>query len=215
VLVSQYASAAAGRNDNVAVYLFDERLGTFLARSNRLGMDFERHVRDGRIRLRQLDPAEISPGEFAHMIVHNAEREGSGVVIIDSLNGFTTAMPEERLVNIRIHELLSYLAQRGVTTLLTLAQQTLFGETVGDQPEVNYIADTLILLRFFEAAGEVRKTISVLKKRSGHHEQTIREFQITDQGVRVGEPLRQFQGVLTGVPTYLGQIQPLLPPDPV
>lgn len=215
VLATQYACAAARRGDKVAVYLFDERLGTFLARSNRLGMDFERHMQDGRIRVRQLDPAEISPGEFAHMVVHSTRHEGTGIVVIDSLNGYMTAMPEERLVNIRLHELLSYLAQRGVTTLLTLAQQGVFSETTRDQPEVSYIADTLILLRFFEAAGEVRKTISVLKKRSGHHEQTIREFQITDQGVRVGQPLREFQGVLTGVPTYIGQPQPLLTPDPI
>src|SRR5712692_8674479 len=118
VLVSQYACAAARRGDKVAVYLFDERLSTFLARSNRLGMDFERHTRDGLIRVWQLDPAEISPGEFAHMVVHSMRHEGTGIVIIDSLNGYTTAMPEERLVNIRLHELLSYLAQRGVTTLL-------------------------------------------------------------------------------------------------
>jgi circadian clock protein KaiC len=216
VLASQYACAAARRGDKVAVYLFDERLGTFLARSNRLGMDLERHMRDGRIRVRQLDPAEISPSEFAHMVVHSTQHEGTGFVVIDSLNGYITAIPEERLVNIRLHELLSYLAQRGVTTLLTLAQHGVFSETAGDQPEVSYyIADTLILLRFFEAAGEVRKTISVLKKRSGHHEQTIREFQITDQGVRVGQPLREFQGVLTGVPTYIGEPQPLLPPDPI
>ncbi|HEY3013152.1 MAG TPA: ATPase domain-containing protein [Gemmatimonadales bacterium] len=215
VLASQYACAAARRGDKVAVYLFDERLGTFLARSNRLGMDFERHMRDGRIRVRQLDPAEISPGEFAHMVVHSTQHEGTGIVVIDSLNGYMTAMPEERLVNIRLHELLSYLAQRGVTTLLTLAQHGVFSEMAEDQPGVSYIADALIVLRFFEAAGEVRKAISVLKKRSGHHEQTIREFQITDKGVRVGQPLHTFQGVLTGVPTYIGQSQPLLPPDPI
>ena len=215
VLASQYACAAAGRGDNVAVYLFDERLGTFLARSNRLGMEFERHMRDGRIRVRQLDPAEISPGEFAHMVVHSTQHEGTSFVVIDSLNGYTAAMPEERLVNVRLHELLSYLAQRGVTTLLTLAQHGVFGEVAEDQPEVSYIADTLILLRFFEATGEVRKTISVLKKRSGHHEQTIREFQIMDQGVRVGQPLSEFQGILTGVPTYIGEPQPLLQPNPI
>lgn len=214
VLASQYACAAAQRGETVAVYLFDERLGTFLARSNRLGMDYETHMREGRIRVRQLDPAEISPGEFAHTVLDSTQREGASIVVIDSLNGYTNAMPEERLVTIRLHELLSYLAQRGVTTLLTLAQHGVFSGAVEGQHGVSYLADTLVLLRFFEAAGEVRKSISVLKKRSGRHEQTIREFQIVDHGVRVGQPLREFQGVLTGVPTYIGQPRPLLPRDP-
>lgn len=215
VLASHYASAAAHRSHKVDVYLFDERLGTFLARCDRLGMDFERHMREGRIRVRQLDPAEISPGEFAHLVVESTQHDGTGIVIIDSLNGYATAMPEERLVNIRLHELLSYLAQRGVSTIMALAQQGVTNQTAIDQLEVSYIADTLILLRYFEAAGAVRKAISVLKKRSGHHEQTIREFQISDQGVRVGQPLIEFQGILTGVPTYIGQVRPLLPTDPI
>jgi circadian clock protein KaiC len=117
-------------------------------------------------------------------------------------------MPDERLLDIRLHELLSYLAQRGVTTLLTLAQHGLFASS-SSQAEVSYLADCLLVLRFFEAMGEVRKAISVLKKRSGPHELTIREFQVTNRGVRVGEPLREFQGVLTGLPEYLGQRQPL------
>jgi circadian clock protein KaiC len=209
ILSTQYACAAATRGDHVGFYLFDERLGTFIDRAERLGMPFQKWVTDGQIHLRQIDPAEISPGEFAHAVVATVEREHTKMVVIDSLNGYISAMPDERLLDIRIHELLSYLAQRGVTTVMTLAQHGMFASPSGSQAEVSYLADTLLSLRFFEAFGEVRKAISVLKKRSGHHEHTIREFQITDRGVRVGEPLQAFQGVLTGVPDYVGDRQPL------
>jgi circadian clock protein KaiC len=208
VLATQYACAAADRGDHVAFYLFDERLNTFMDRATRLGMPLARHVEEGRVLIRQIDPAEVSPGEFAHVIVDATKRENSRFIVIDSLNGYLTAMPEERLLDIRLHELLSYLAQRGATTLLTLAQHGLFADS-GTQAEVSYLADSLLLLRFFESTGEVRKAISVLKKRSGPHELTIREFQVTNRGVRVGKPLTEFQGVLTGVPNYLGQVQPL------
>ncbi len=209
VLSTQYAWAAAARGEHVAFYLFDEGLGTFRDRADRLGMAIQKFERDGRILIRSIDPAEISPGEFAHTIVDTTKREGTQFVVIDSLNGYINAMPDERLLDIRLHELLSYLAQRGITTLLTLAQHGLFASS-GSQAEVSYLADSLIVLRFFEASGEVRKAISVLKKRSGPHELTIREFQITTRGIRVGEPLRDFRGVLTGVPDYLGLRQPLL-----
>jgi circadian clock protein KaiC len=210
VLATQYAYAAAERGDHVAFFLFDERLGTFIDRSARLGMQVDKHVDQGRMVIRQIDPAEVSPGEFAHLVVDATKQHGTEFVVIDSLNGYITAMPDERLLDIRLHELMSYLAQRGVTTLLTLAQHGVFSSVSGSQAEVSYLADSLLMLRFFEAQGEVRKAISVLKKRSGGHELTIREFQITDHGVRVGSPLREFQGVLTGVPDYIGQRQPLL-----
>ncbi len=209
VLATQYACAAADRGDTVAIYLFDERLNTFTDRADRLGMPLSKHVSEGRISVRQIDPAEVSPGEFAHLVVNATKRENSKFLVIDSLNGYLSAMPEERLLDIRLHELLSYLAQRGATTLLTLAQHGMFASTAGSQAEVSYLADSLLVLRFFESVGEVRKAISVLKKRSGAHETTIREFQITSRGVRVGEPLKEFQGVLTGVPDYVGQRQPL------
>ncbi len=208
VLATQYACEAAGRGDHVAFYLFDERLGTFLDRADRLGMPIQKFEREGKIFIRSIDPAEVSPGEFAHTIVETTLREGTKFVVIDSLNGYINAMPDERLLDIRLHELLSYLAQRGVTTLLTLVQHGLFASS-SSQAEVSYLADSLLLLRFFEATGEVRKAISVLKKRSGPHELTIREFQVTNSGVRVGEPLRDFQGVLSGVPDYVGLRQPL------
>jgi circadian clock protein KaiC len=210
VLATQYACAAAERGDHVAFYLFDERLNTFIDRADRLGMPLAKHVEAGRIMIRQIDPAEVSPGEFAHAIVDATKRENSKFIVIDSLNGYLNAMPEERLLDIRLHELLSYLAQRGATTLLTLAQHGMFASTAGSQAEVSYLADSLLVLRFFESMGEVRKAISILKKRSGAHELTIREFQVTSRGVRVGEPLRDFQGVLTGVPDYIGQRHPLL-----
>ena len=209
VLATQYACSAAERGDGVAFYLFDERLGTFIDRASRLGMPVEKHLKEGRISIRQIDPAEVSPGEFAHLIVAATKQDGANFVVIDSLNGYLTAMPNERLLDIRLHELMSYLAQRGVTTLLTLAQHGVFSSLTGSQAEVSYLADSLLVLRFFEAQGEVRKAISVLKKRSGGHELTIREFQITDRGVRVGKPLRDFQGVLTGIPDYVGQRSPL------
>ncbi|HEX2250434.1 MAG TPA: ATPase domain-containing protein [Gemmatimonadales bacterium] len=211
ILSTQYACAAAERGDHVAFLLFDERLATFVDRAVRLGMPLQKHVRNEKILLRQIDPAEVSPGEFAHTIVSEVERHNTQLVVIDSLNGYISAMPEERLLDVRLHELLSYLAQRGVTTLLTLAQHGMFASVQGSQAEVSYLADSLIMLRFFEAFGEVRNAMSVLKKRSGHHEHTIREFQVTNHGVRVGEPLREFQGVLTGVPDYIGEKQPLLP----
>jgi circadian clock protein KaiC len=210
VLATQYACAAAERGDHVAFFLFDERLGTFIDRSTRLGMPVGEHVDRGRMLIRQIDPAEVSPGEFAHLVVAATKEQGTEFVVIDSLNGYITAMPDERLLDIRLHELMSYLAQRGVTTLLTLAQHGVFSSVSGSQAEVSYLADSLLMLRFFEAQGEVRKAISVLKKRSGGHELTIREFQITDHGVRVGSPLREFQGVLTGVPEFIGERPPPL-----
>jgi circadian clock protein KaiC len=209
ILSTQYACAAATRGNHVAFYLFDERLGTFVDRAERLGMPFRTWLDKEQIHLRQIDPAEVSPGEFAHTVVRTVEREHTEMVVIDSLNGYISAMLDERLLDIRLHELLSYLAQRGVTTVMTLAQHGILASPQGSQAEVSYLADTLLSLRFFEAYGEVRKAISVLKKRSGHHEHTIREFQITDHGVRVGEPLHAFQGVLTGVPDYVGERQPL------
>ena len=202
--------SAANRGDKVAVYLFDERLGTYLDRAVRLGMPIDKHMKPGRVTIRQIDPAEVSPGEFAHLIVDVTQSQGAEFVIIDSLNGHITAMLDERLLDICLHELMSYLAQRGVTTLLTLAQHGVFSSVSGSQAEVSYLADSLLMLRFFEAHGEVRKAISVLKKRSKDHELTIREFQITNREVQVGEPLRDFQGVLTGLPDYLGQ-QSLFP----
>jgi circadian clock protein KaiC len=210
VLMTQYALAAAHRGEQVAAYLFDERLRTFLARARGLGMDVEAQIAAGRLHVQQLDPAELSPGQFAHLVMRAVEDGGVQLVLIDSLSGYMTAMPEERLLTIHLHELFSYLSQRGVTTLLTLAQQAPFSQGAGHSAEISYLADAIILLRYFEAAGEVRQAISMLKKRGSDHEHTIREYRIAPGGFQVGEPLSAFQGVLTGVPRYVGQQGPLL-----
>jgi circadian clock protein KaiC len=212
VLATQYAAAATERGERVAVYLFDERMATFHGRAAGLGMQLDAQIRAGRLILTRLEPTEISPGEFTTRIMRVVE-DGVRMVVVDSLNGFTKAMAEEHQLTIKIHELLSYLGGRGVTTLLTLAQRGIFGSPPDDAADVSYLADAVILLRYFESQGEVRRAISVVKQRSGEHEQTIREFRIGPGGLRLGEPLREFQGVLTGVPTYIGGSAKLMAPS--
>lgn len=209
VLTTEFALAAAWRGVPVRFFLFDERERAFMARARGLGLDVPGAVEAGSFRVQQIDPAENSPGQFAQMVVDAVERDGVRVVAIDSLTGYLNAMPEEQLLQVHLHELFSYLGQRGVTSLLTLAQHGPF-TPASQSAEVSYMADSMILLRYFEALGEVRQAISVLKKRSGAHEQTIREYRIRPGGLQVGEPLRDFQGVLTGVPHYLGAAGPLL-----
>ena len=168
-------------------------------------MDLDGARRAGRIAHRQVDPAELSPGEFATCV---RERRGAAaaceLVVIDSLNGYLNAMPEERFLIVQLHELLTYLGQRAWRRILIVAQHGLLGPTMERPVDMSYLADTVVLLRYFEAAGEVRQAISVVKKRSGAHERTIREFRLGAQGIRVGEPLREFHGVLTGTPSYRG-----------
>jgi circadian clock protein KaiC len=209
VLATQYAAAAADRGERVTLYLFDERIGTFLDRAAGLKMRLEHHIGTGRMALVQLEPTEISPGEFTSRVIRAAS-EGSRVIVIDSLNGFTKAMVQEKHLTVRLHELLSYLGSRGVTTLLTLAQRGVFGSVPEEAPDVSYLADAVVLLRYFESHGEVRRAISVFKQRSADHERTIREFKLGPGGLRVGNPLREFQGVLTGLPTYIGRTGELL-----
>jgi circadian clock protein KaiC len=211
VLCTQYALAAARRGERVAVYLFDERHRTFMARAAGLGMDLGPEIDAGRIIVRQIDPADVSPGEFAHLVMDAVEEEGVRMVIIDSLTGYMNAMPEEKLLRIHLHELFTYLTIRGVTALLTLAQAGPFEANGGETAQISYLADSILLLRYFEASGEVRQAVSVLKKRSGNHEHTIREFRIDQGGYHVGDPLRAFQGVLTGVPEYVGAATRLEP----
>lgn len=204
VLTTQCALAAATRGENVAIYLFDERVGTFLERAAGLKMSVEPHIRSGHLRITQLEPTEISPGEFTTRIIRAVDEDGARLVVIDSLNGYTKAMAEERQLTIKIHELLSYLGDRGVTTMMTLAQRGIFGAPPDDTTDVSYLADAVVLLRYFESMGEVKRAISVVKQRSEDHERTIREFRIAQNGLALGEPLTEFQGVLTGVPTYTG-----------
>jgi circadian clock protein KaiC len=209
VLATQYAVSAAERGETVAIYIFDESRATFLKRSDGLGLHLCDHVAEGRIRLQQLDPTQLSAGEFDHWVRQAVINLGARVVVIDSLNGYLNAMAEERFVLVQLHELLSYLGQQGVLTLLTLAQHGMVGDRTESPLDVSSLADTVVLLRYFEAAGSLRQAISVVKKRSGAHERTIRELRL-GPGVRVGQPLQEFQGVLAGSPTYLGSERALL-----
>jgi circadian clock protein KaiC len=209
VLTTELALAASRRGERAMIFLFDERVRAFMTRARGLEMKLDPDIEAGTFVTQQIEPTEMSPGEFAERVVRAVEQEGARLVGIDSLTGYLNAMPNEALLNIHLHELFSYLGQSGVTSVLTLAQHSPFTE--GHQvAEVSYLADTVILLRYFEAIGEVRKAISVLKKRSGVHEQTIREFRIQSGGLDVGPPLRTFQGILSGTPEYLGKEGPLL-----
>ena len=213
VLAMQFAIAAAERGEHARVFMFDERVTTAMIRAQGLGLDIRAPIAERRLVLCQIEPTEMSPGEFANEVVRAVEDEGVSLVIIDSLNGFMQAMPSERLLTVQVHEMLSYLANRGVSVIMTLVQRGIFGAPVADAAEVSYLADAVVLLRYFEHAGTVRRAISVVKKRSGAHEQTIREFRVEPGGIRVGEPLREFRGVLTGNPEYVGQLAPLMVDD--
>ncbi|HET9318684.1 MAG TPA: ATPase domain-containing protein [Bryobacteraceae bacterium] len=206
------AMAAATRGEAVVVFAFDEGLGTAFARAAALGMPLQGHVDSGQVRLQQIDPAEMSPGEFAHRVRESVEHEGVRVVVIDSLNGYMNAMPEERFLVLQVHELLSALNQLGVVTILVLAQHGLMGP-MQTPLDLSYLSDAVLMLRYFEAEGRVRRAISVVKKRSGAHEDAIREFRLTAEGVKIGPPLTEFQGILSGTPSYRGGAGPLLTSD--
>lgn len=214
VLCTQYASQVVQRGENVRFYLFDERLSTFHRRATMLGMPLDRHAANGKLDLRQIEPTELSPGEFSTDVTRAVEEHGVTMVVIDSINGYMQSMPEERLLPVQVHELLSYLANKNVTSLMTLVQRGIFGSPVDEAADVSYLADTVILLRYFEVHGAVRQAVSVVKKRSGNHERTIRECRVDRGGLRVGEPVEAFQGVLTGVPEYIGLPQPLMQEAP-
>ncbi|HYP00891.1 MAG TPA: ATPase domain-containing protein [Pyrinomonadaceae bacterium] len=201
-IAAQFAAAAAERGEHAASFIFDEGANAYLARAAGLGREMRPQVESGRMTLQQIDPAELSPGEFAHFVRRSVERDGARVVVIDSLNGYLQAMPDERFLTVQMHELLSYLNQQGVVTLLVMAQHGFMGSNMGAPVDVSYLADTVLMLRFFEARGEVRRAVSVVKKRTGYHENTIREMRMSSGGIAVGEPLKDFHGVLTGVPRY-------------
>ena len=203
-LAIQYALAAAHRGETATLFAFDESIKTMLLRSAGIGMDLDQQIAAGLIHVHQVDPAELSPGEFVQVVRQSVEQDGSRVLIIDSLNGYINAMPEERYLLIQLHELFTYLGQQGVTTFLLVAQHGLVGHDMPSPVDASYLADTVILLRYFEARGEVRQAISVMKKRSGKHERTIRELRIDQRGLHVGAPLSVFQGVLNGTPEYIG-----------
>ncbi len=200
----QFASAVSSRGERVCFYTFEESQQTFLERARGLRIDLETSLSKGLLEVEQLDPAVVSPGEFVEKIRAAVEERNARMVVIDSLNGFLQAMPGEEFLTIQLHELLTFLNQQGVVSLMVLAQNGIVGSAMHTPVDVSYLADAILLLRYFEAYGEVRQAISVVKKRSGRHERTIRELQLGSSGVRVGEPLRKFQGVLAGTPTFLG-----------
>lgn len=207
-LAAQFTQAAAARGDSAAVFLFDELVHTFLLRSAGLGIDLAPLLTAGRLIVRQIDPAELSPGEFAHAVRQSVERFSARLVVIDSLNGYFNAMPSEKLLLVHLHELLAYLGQQGVTTILLLAQHGLLSAEMASPVDTSYLADTVLVVRFFEAAGEVHRAISVIKKRTGNHERTVREMSIESDGIVIGQAIRDFQGVLSGRPMPIQAGQP-------
>jgi circadian clock protein KaiC len=199
----QFAVAAVKRGEKAALFIFDEELGLLYERMRGLGIDLEAMTRDGDLVIQPVDAAELSPGEFSARVRKCVTQQEIRTVVIDSLNGYHAAMPEESFLVLHIHELLQYLNRQGATTFLTVAQHGLVGEMKAPV-DVTYLADTVVLLRYFEALGAVRRAVSVIKKRGGVHEKTIREYHITSKGLMLGEPLEGFQGVLRGVPNFVG-----------
>jgi circadian clock protein KaiC len=207
-LCAHYAASGV-TNTNGAIFLFDERASTFISRGEALGMNIRSRIESGHVTLTQIEPGEMSPGEFSYRVRTAVERDHARVILIDSLNGYLNAIPQVETPLVRVHELLSFLNERGVVTLMVVAQHGIVGTQMATPIDVSYLADTVVLLRFFESAGVVRRAVSVMKKRSGPHESTIRELQLGPDRLRVGAPLSEFQGVLTGVPHYIGAAAPL------
>jgi circadian clock protein KaiC len=207
-LGAQYAASGVTET-NAAIFLFDERASTFVTRCDALGMQLSQRLNSGAVSLTQIEPGDMSPGEFSYRVRTAVDRDNARVVMLDGLNGYLNAIPQVEAPLVRMHELLSFLNERGVVTLMIVAQHGIVGSHMTTPLDVSYLADTVVLLRFFESAGVVRRAVSVMKKRSGPHEQTIREFQIGPDRLRVGAALSDFQGVLTGVPHYIGATAPL------
>jgi circadian clock protein KaiC len=199
-----YATTAAERGEAAAFFTFDETISTLLHRAAGLHIPVQKHIDSGKLLLRQLDPAEVSPGEFIHGIRHLVET-GTKLLVIDSLNGFMNAMPGEEFLTMQMHELLSYLNQCGVATIITLAQHGVIGNSMKSPVDISYLADSVLLFRYFESGGQVRQALSVMKKRTGRHERTIRELSFKDNKIQVGGALEEFEGVLTGVPKFVGR----------
>ena len=199
-LAAQFVSTAAALKLKAAMFIFEESANTLLNRADGLGMNLSSMAASDSLAIQQIDPAELSPGEFSHAVCV-AVHEGARVVVIDSLNGYLNATPDERFLTTHLHELLTYLGQQGVVTIIIGVHQGIIGHGMSASVDVSYLADNVLLLRHFEMDGEVRQAISVLKKRGGPHERTLREYSMSAQGIKVGPPLRQFHGILTGVPT--------------
>jgi circadian clock protein KaiC len=212
-IAAQFCAAAARRGEKTIIFMFDENPNTLYSRCAGLGVELDKYSDSGHIRTVQVDPAELSPGELTFMIREAVDRHDVKIVVIDSLNGYLNAMPEERFLTIQLHELLMYLSQQGVASILIGAHHGIVGSQMQAPVDASYLADAVLLLRYFEARGEVRQALSVVKKRGGIHERTIREFGMREGRIRVGATLRDFRGVLTGVPVYEGSAEPLLGVD--
>ncbi|HUP30292.1 MAG TPA: ATPase domain-containing protein [Usitatibacter sp.] len=202
-VASMFAARAASSGNKVLYFAFDETTGILINRAEEIGLGFKAHIANGMLEVHQVDPAEIGPGELAAEIVRAVSENGVRMVVLDSLNGYVNAMPQEEFLHLHLHELLSYLNQRGVVTIMVLAQHGLIGNT-GAPVDVSYLADAVMLMRFFEARGAINKAVSIIKKRSGPHENTIRALTMSTKGIVIGEPLVDFEGVMTGVPRFVG-----------
>ncbi len=205
----RYAVSAVEQGGRAAIFAFDEMLATLVVRANSLGLDIAKHIKNKNLFLRQVDAAELSPGQFVHQIRDLVEKHDLKLLVIDSLNGFLNAMPGEQFLSMQLHEMLGFLSQKGVATLMTMAQSGFVGTAIETPVDVSYLADTVLLFRYFEAAGEVRQALSVIKKRSGEHERTIRELVMKNGTITVGAVLTEFEGVLTGSPIYRGEFERL------
>lgn len=200
-LAMLFARVASLRGEKVSFFIFDETRATLLARANHLGMDLEPYITKGTLQITQIDPAELSPGELTHRIRRAVMEDNTRMIIIDSINGYLNAMPEERYLILQLHELFAFLNQQGVISIMILAQHGLIG-TMQSSVDLSYLADSILLVRFFESLGILKQSLSIIKKRSGYHERTIREFHLGADGIQVGQPLKELQGVLTGVPSF-------------
>ncbi len=200
----RYAASAAERGEYAYFIMFDETLPTLIERAEGLGINIRPLLDNGKLHIRLMDPTDISPGYFISTVREEVERKGASVVVIDSINGLLAALPGEHNFIVQLHELLVFLNLRGVATILVMAQYGILGQSMGSPVDVSYLADTILLLRYFESSGEVQQAISVVKRRSGKHERTIRELELGPEAIRIGKPLTEFQGILTGVPTYVG-----------
>jgi circadian clock protein KaiC len=203
-LAMRYALTAVEKGERAVVFTFEEGLNTLLARTRGFGWDLKPWLDKGLLEIKPIDPAELSPGEFSHRLREQVAKKDLGVIVIDSLNGYLNAMPGERHLSLHLHELLAYLNLCGVVTIVTMTQHGLAGAHMQSPVDISYLADNAVLLRYFESRGAIRETISVIKRRGGAHERTLREFRLGAGGIRVGQPLEEFHGVLTGVPSHQG-----------
>lgn len=213
-IATQFATTTAASGKRAAMFVFDESIETLIKRAKGLGIEVAEQMDCGRLLVQPVDPAEMSPGQFAQQVADAVHVHKVSLIVIDSLNGYLNSMPEEDFLTVQLHELLSYLGHQGVATILVGVHQGLIGSAMQTPVDASYLADSVILMRYFEARGEVRQAISIMKRRGGVHERTIRELRLDTQGIHVGEPLREFRGVLTGVPVYEGQSEPLFKGTP-